>query len=251
MMAYWWMLVIPLLGGLLALMVKPNQVKLLQLLLTVSGGYLFATTILHLLPENLHDGNTLAKLFVLIGFFLQMILEKMSEGVEHGHLHFDAPYGHDHGHDHSHYHKKGGLLTFGILFSLGIHSFIEGIPINGPFATDSNLLTNHLFMGVVLHKFPTAFAMITVIKQATKNNYQNLILLGVYMIMTPVGMMVGKFLYSSNPETNTVFQLFSAAAAGSFLHISTTIFFESTHNHNLNVTKLIAAFLGAILVLLT
>ncbi len=50
--------------------------------------------------------------YVLGGFFGQLILEVFSQGVEHGHVH------HNTAHD--------GQVPFLLLFSLVIHSFMEG-----------------------------------------------------------------------------------------------------------------------------
>jgi hypothetical protein len=57
---------------------------------------------------------------VMVGFFLQLLLEKMSQGVEHGHLHLDQPHGHDHG---SHHHLTHPHTSWGLLIGLSILPF--------------------------------------------------------------------------------------------------------------------------------
>lgn len=155
----------PMLGGMLVLSVQSKFSAQLKLLLTFCGGFLFATAVLHLLPEVFETNHHYEGLLILVGFFLQMLLEKFSEGVEHGHLHLEGSHGHDHGHhDHSHFHRNG--LSYGLLISLSIHSLVEGIPLNGTFSLEQGFWQNPLLFGVIIHKFPSAFALMTVLRQS-------------------------------------------------------------------------------------
>ena len=69
---------------------EPRRVKLLN---AFTGAYLLCLTILHLLPELYHSegltGHPEMKLGILIlaGFFVQVALDAISMGVEHGHSH--------------------------------------------------------------------------------------------------------------------------------------------------------------------
>ena len=76
-----------LLGGLAVFLFKKENTKNLKLVLSFSGAYLFAITILHLMPDVYESGNKYTGLFVLLGFSFQIILEQFSEGIEHGHIH--------------------------------------------------------------------------------------------------------------------------------------------------------------------
>jgi len=64
--------------------IRPNALKLT---LSFSGAYLFALSVLHLIPEVYSSPVHNIGLFILIGFFLQIIMEFFSEGIEHGHIH--------------------------------------------------------------------------------------------------------------------------------------------------------------------
>lgn len=63
-----------------------------KLLLTFSGAYFLAMTVLEILPQvygsniNNYSHHTIG-LFVLAGVVIQYILETISKGVEHGHVH--------------------------------------------------------------------------------------------------------------------------------------------------------------------
>ncbi|RYD78695.1 MAG: zinc/iron permease, partial [Sphingobacteriales bacterium] len=92
------------LGGSAIFLVKSDKSKLLKLILSFSGAYLFAITVLHLIPDA-YSGPDKGQIgiFILIGFLLQIFLEQFSEGVEHGHIHK---------------HHDGHVFPFGIMISL-------------------------------------------------------------------------------------------------------------------------------------
>lgn len=239
----------PIIGGLLVLLVKESYARQLKFVLTFCGGFLFATAILHLLPEVFKTNHHYEGLLILVGFFFQMLLEKFSEGIEHGHIHLDAPLGHDHhNHDHSHYHKHSHTLSLGLLISLSIHSLIEGIPLNGTFKLDQPFWQNPLLVGVVIHKFPSAFALMTVLKQTGMSHKRLIGMLTGFALMTPLGVGIGYLLLQSHLNAmGEVFHVMLALATGSFLQIATTILYESTSNHQFNWRHVLLAFLGGLL----
>src|SRR5678809_125683 len=86
----------PLLAGLLIFFFNGIRTSTFKLVLVFAGGYLFAITVVHILPDLYLTGSEagLIGLFVLAGFFLQQLLEYYTSGIEHGHLHT-----HHHGHN--------------------------------------------------------------------------------------------------------------------------------------------------------
>ena len=96
------LLISTLFAGLAVLLIPKLNINKFKILLSFSGAYLFSITVIHILPELFHEATNLrlTGAYVLAGFFLQMILEYFSSGVEHGHIHLD----HDHGHSHDHSH---------------------------------------------------------------------------------------------------------------------------------------------------
>src|SRR5262245_10511867 len=113
-----------LLSGLFALRLKNVNALWLKLLLAFSGAYLFALCVLHLIPETYESGSGKIGYFILAGFILQLLLEFFSEGIEHGHVHIHQTHQH--------------AFPFTIIFSLSLHSFLEGMPLGEPTA-DSGL----------------------------------------------------------------------------------------------------------------
>ncbi len=90
----------PLISGLFIYLVPKSRGTNFRLLLVFAGSYLFAITVIHILPElyqHNHDDGLIG-LFVLAGFFLQQLLEYFTSGVEHGHIHTSESHSHDHAH---------------------------------------------------------------------------------------------------------------------------------------------------------
>jgi zinc transporter ZupT len=248
-MEYFFLIALPFISGSLSIFLQRKQAQVVRFLLTVSGGFLFGTVMLHLFPE-VFEAQTQAGIFIVIGFFIQLILEKFSEGVEHGHLHLDLPDGHDHGHDHSHYHKKGWATAIGLLSSLSIHSLLEGLPISTIEATSISELFHHpLFLAVVVHKIPTSIALVAVLSQTDLGKKWIFAMLLWYTVMTPAGALMGKFIQTNLGEHSLTSLQMTALASGMLLHIGSTILFESTEHHKFSIWKIGASLVGALLVL--
>src|SRR4051794_586888 len=79
-------------GGLAFFINKKPNPDLLKLILSFSGAFLFALTVLHLMPEVYHNNTATIGIWIMFGFFIQIIMEFFSEGIEHGHMHVH----HDH-----------------------------------------------------------------------------------------------------------------------------------------------------------
>src|SRR3989304_4598152 len=57
-----------------------------KLLLSFSGAYLLAISFLHLIPEIFKSTeDNFIGIYILLGFFIQILLEYFSKGIEHGH----------------------------------------------------------------------------------------------------------------------------------------------------------------------
>ncbi len=199
------------LGFLIVLILKPKQNKNLKLLLAFSGAFLLSITVFDFLPEVYHHDGKNVGLFIMIGILLQIILEFFSKGAEHGHVHID----------------KGATAFPWLLFiSLSIHSILEGIPIE----------THHnLVYGIIIHKLPVAIILATFFLASKLSKTNSILFLLFFALMTPLGV----FLASNLAFIKSYFTEISALVIGIFLHISTTILFESNEGHKFNITKLL------------
>ncbi|MBY0542949.1 MAG: ZIP family metal transporter [Sphingobacteriaceae bacterium] len=211
-------------GGVAIFLVKSDKSQLLKLILSFSGAYLFAITVLHLIPDA-YSGIDKAEIgiFILIGFLLQIFLEQFSEGVEHGHIHK---------------HHDSHVFPLGIMISLCLHGFLEGMPL----AKDQN---NELIFGISLHHIPAAFALASILVQNKFKAKSVTFYISIFAIMAPLGYYFSISL--SNGGINGMEPYFNKVMGiviGIFLHISTTILFESSSDHKINLRKMLAVLTG-------
>jgi zinc transporter ZupT len=242
----------PLLSGLAIYLVPKSKSTNYKLLLVFAGSYLFAITVIHILPE-LYSQNTgleLIGLFVLAGFFLQQLLEYFTSGIEHGHMHTHESHDHD-GHHHSHHHHHGdhqkSISALVLLFALCIHAFLEGSILAQPVNTGAIYDVNAILLGIALHRAPAAFALMTVLAFQLRSKNKALPYLIGFSLAAPVGLLLSTYL-ADNEFISTTFLIYLyALVCGNFLHISTTIVFESSPEHKFNARKLAVALFGALI----
>ena len=99
---------------------------------------------------------------------------------------------------------------------------------------------DHMAVGVFLHKLPIAILLSFFLLQSKLPNIQIAILFLIFGMSTPIGTHLS---YSFSIFSDAYIEL-SALVAGMFLHVSTTIIFESADGHRFNTTKTIAILMG-------
>ena len=222
-----------LIAGITVFFIKLSESHL-KLLLAFSAAYLLALSFLHLLPEIFSTiPSPHAGLWVLAGFFIQVLLEFFSSGIEHGHAHI---------------HAEKNKIPLVLLFGLYLHSFIEGLPLESIFnESQSNGLISFL-MGITLHNIPIsiAFAGLLIHQQLSKNKV--IMYLIFLALMAPLGALIGNVIQNTLGNIEHLSTIFTALVVGIFLHIATTIIFESSEkNHRYHITKLLSILLGVAL----
>lgn len=216
-------------GGTAIFLVKSDKSQLLKLILSFSGAYLFAITVLHLIPDA-YSGPDHEEIgiYILIGFLLQIFLEQFSEGVEHGHIHK---------------HNDSKVFPYGIMISLCLHAFLEGMPL----AKDQH---NALIYGIALHHIPAAFALASILLQSKFNRMSIFFYISVFAIMAPLGFYVSYGISNGSiGGVEAYFNKIMGIVIGIFLHISTTILFESSVDHKVSKRKMIAVICGVAIAL--
>lgn len=218
------------LSGAAFFLVKSSGKYFLKLSLAFSGSFLFAISILHLIPSVYINNDEKIGIFVLVGFFIQIMLEYFSEGIEHGHIHV-----------HNH-HSQAFPLT--MMISLCLHSFLEGMPLS--YHSHAHDDHNHsLFWGIALHHLPVAFALVSMLSESGIKKRSALLWLALFACMAPLGSIVSHVL-SEGALMNIadIYDKLMAVVIGIFLHISTTILFESNNDHRFNMYKLGTILVG-------
>ncbi len=205
------------LGFGIVFLINPKT-KQIQFLLSFSGAYLLSVTVLHLLPDVFETNNKNVGLFILLGVVFQTILEHLSKGAEHGHIHS---------------HDFDQNVPWLLLISLSIHAFIEGLPLGLQGNQD-------LFWAIVIHKIPIAIILAIFLKKSSLPKFYIFLFLFLFAIMSPLGNLIShKIDFIKQFETQI-----NALIIGVFLHISTAILFESSENHQFNMNKFIAILIG-------
>ncbi|QXP59150.1 ZIP family metal transporter [Olleya sp. HaHaR_3_96] len=207
------------LGYIIVLLFKPKHNRSLKLLLAFSGSFLLSITVFDFLPEVYNSNDKPIGLFIMIGILLQIILEFFSKGAEHGHVHID---------------KSSVDFPWILFISLSIHSVLEGIPIEAH---------EHLIYGVIIHKLPVAIILSTFFLASNLSRSKSMLFLLLFALMTPLGVFLSmQFQFFEN-----YYYEVSALVIGIFLHISTTILFESSEGHKFNLAKLSTIILGIVI----
>jgi zinc transporter ZupT len=207
-----------LLGMFLALVTSPKKPDLMKLTLAFSGSFLLAIIFFHLIPEVYSTPKFNVGIWIMGGLILQLCLEQLSKGTEHGHSHDSS--------------KSNFQLV--IWISLFVHSFIEGIPLSNE---------SQLAWGIFIHKIPIGMILIYTIWNNKTDKILKVFGLLTFSIMTPLGSFLGKY-YLINE--NFRFQI-TAIVIGMLLHISTTILFENNQGHKVNFRKFFSIFTGIFL----
>jgi zinc transporter ZupT len=240
----------PLLSGLLIFLVPKGKSNNFKLLLVFAGAYLFGITVTHILPELYQSSQELelVGLFVLLGFFLQQVLEHFTSGVEHGHLHGEPHHHHhDSGHfDPPHVHERQ-VSALVLLFALCVHAFLEGGMLAQPLHEGPVYDVNAILLGIALHRAPAAFALMTVLTFQLHSRRKALPHLIGFALAAPLGLLLSTYLTNHEILSATGLIYLYALVSGNFLHISTTIVFESSPDHRFNAKKLAVALTGALL----
>jgi zinc and cadmium transporter len=217
--------------------------KTLKLILAFGGAFLLSLSFIELIPEIYSSEPEKIGLFIMLGFFIQLLLDFLTKGVEHGH--------------HSHHEKlnqpcrnKEDHVSFmGIMIGICVHSFLEGMPLASNFHNTE--IQNTLLSGIVIHNIPISIVLISLLLHTGLKKRTTIILLLIFALSAPLGTLTSYYLGEGFAENMAhFFNIVLAVVVGIFLHISTTILFETDEHHGFNLYKFIAIILGAGMALL-
>jgi zinc transporter ZupT len=104
---------------------------------------------------------------------------------------------------------------------------------------------NQLVYGIALHHVPAAFALATVLLANKQSKGQTLFFVVLFAIMAPAGYFFSNALSTGGiGNLQQYYNRIMGVVIGIFLHISTTILFESSSDHKFTVRKMVAVLLG-------
>lgn len=222
-------------GGSLPLWIKGLNDNRMNYLLAFSGSFLLSITFLHLLPETFEELPGKAGFYLLIGFFIQLLIQRVTHGIEHGHVHV---------HPHEHH-----IPLKSILLGLTLHAFMEGLPLG--FNYRLHATEPSLYMAVAAHKLPEAM-LVSSLVASTKSRKSAYVIVALFSAVTPLSGALATLLGTSYLFIAKLVTALIPIVAGAFIHIATTIFFESgTRQHMLTWQKTLAIIVGVTFGLLT
>lgn len=215
-------------SGSLVFLIQKVDRNAVKLTLAFSGAFLIGITFLQLVPEVFSSSARYVGLFVILGFLIQLSLEMITEGAEHGHEHV-----------HSDDEKVSPFL---LLIGICIHSFLEGMPIVGTFASE---VRYSLAVGIIIHNIPISLTLMSLFLHYGCTKVKSFIYLGIFALMTPLGSLISELIQVNFEESiGNAFYYIMAVVIGIFLHVSTSILFEAGENHRYNLKKFITVCLG-------
>lgn len=206
-------------GYFIALFLRKKELRDMEVFLAFSGGFLLSITVFELLPHVFESPSKKIGVYIMIGILLQIFLEFFSKGAEHGHIHL---------------HSEAKHFPWILFISLSIHAFMEGFPIS----EDNNLL-----IAIIIHKVPVAIILSFFFITAGYKRSTTLFFLFFFALMTPMGSYISNhYMLLKKYDTEI-----TAIVIGIFLHVSTTILFESSKNHSFNLSKMTAVIVAVFL----
>jgi zinc and cadmium transporter len=207
---------------------RSDDQRILKILLSFSGAFLIGISFLKLIPEVFSSSAKYVGLFVMIGFLIQLVLELITEGAEHGHRH-----------EHS---DNEIVSPFLLLTGLCIHSFLEGMPIVGAFTMG---IQHTLVIGIVIHNIPISLMLMSLFLHYGLSRRRAFLFLLLFALMTPLGSILSNVIHAiSEASLGIYFTYAMAIVIGIFLHVSTSILFETGENHRYNLQKFITVCIG-------
>ena len=197
-----------------------SNAKLAKNLLIFSAGFLITICLNEVFPEVYHSENNNIGIWIIGGVLLQLLLENLTKGFEHGHFH---------------HHSEHGILPIALMLGMFIHAFIEGIPLGN----ETDIFSPYL-MGILLHNLPISFILGAFLIKNGKFSGTSWVIITIFALASPLGMLLGNFIDAE------VKSYFLALVGGIFLHISSVIIFESNKNHNIDWQKISMVILGVV-----
>ena len=217
--------------------------KVMDYITIFGGAFLFASCFINLVPHiflgdepyrfvtpGIHFKIAAA---VMLGFLIQLLLEQLTKGAEHGHNHCpccaEEQEAEEHHHEHhqhpGHCHNSTTIHPVtGLMIGLCIHAFLEGMPMVD---LDGDIHQGLLY-GIVLHNIPIALVLVGLFMHNHYGFWRSLALLTIFAVMTPLGSLCNLYLV---PQDEVLQSLLMGVVVGILLHVAVSILFDHDHNN--------------------
>jgi len=224
-----------------------------DLLLSFSAGIMLGAAFLHMLPEAVESAGAAALPFVLVGFILMYLLERLvlvhlcAEPGPNATLSGEvAPTVHVHGHGHDHIACEVHTLGLAAWVGMSLHTIVDGFALGAASVTPE--LGMLVFLAILAHKVPNAFSLSAILVAEGHSRRRALLLNGAFALMLPLG--VGLYVLARElVQVKTFTGLALGASAGTFLHLALSDILPDLHRRGGSKWRLSGAVLGGVAVM--
>lgn len=216
----------PLSGIILQKQFEKHSKQFLAHTILFSGSFLMGISLFGLLPE-LYDTIIQAGVWIGVGFFFQILLEKVTGGIDHGHIHSNNL-------------PKSTMVLFA---GLMMHALFEGYSAGLSYNMKEGVISG-MVAGISIHEIPAAFSLAVLLRTKMNGKLVLTLLLLLYACATPIGFAGGAFIKSEELISENLSNILTAIIAGTFLHISMTIVFENSLRKKEGLKKWVSILLG-------
>jgi zinc transporter ZupT len=223
-------------SGFLMMQLKIKNRNWTKHFLSFSGAYMLALCVFHLFPAIYHHDEQITGILIMSGFLFQLLLDFISGGIEHGHVHLHKTA------------ENKSLFPIAIFTGLCAHAFFEGMPLASDHIHGHS--TDGLVWGIVFHNIPVSIALTALLLSGNVSRSKIYLSLAVFAIMTPMGALLINLIDHSTSLIHDIEEVGHYSLAfviGIFLHISTTILFEADKEHHFNIVKFLTIIAGILL----
>ena len=237
-----------LVGGALFHVLGKRGIHDLSHFMAFGGAFIIGMSFLHLLPEAF-AATSKAGLFVLLGFVVQIFLEFLSKGIEHGHHH---PHRHT---DDCHDKPVLRRIPWLAFLSLALHAIFESMPVidhghthhghvHGPLALD--MIDWSLVSGLVLHIVTVALVLMGMMIGEHVAEKWAWGLLALFGLCPSLGIAAFDWMFHNMEaaEATAFAGAMQGCVVGILMHIGTVVLFEAGEGHQFHPGKLIAVLVG-------
>jgi zinc and cadmium transporter len=261
------------LGGWLPRWFRISHTRL-QILISFVGGLMIGIAIFHMLPHSLHgmgaDSINQICWAIMLGMILMFFLlrffhfhqhtvdEELDSESPHHQDHDHAQHGHDCGHHaHGHHaHPLKSISWLGMLFGLGIHTFLDGVALASTVQVEVGhahgaigLAGFGVFLAVLLHKPLDAMSLASLMRAQGASSFKVTLVNFGFSCLVPLGAMAVVLFGSQSTELGrSVAGLGLAFSAGVFLCISLSDLLPEMEFHSHHRLPLSVALLSGVAV---
>jgi zinc and cadmium transporter len=230
------------LGGSVPLWGLTNA-RRLEVFLAASAGVMLGVLATHLLPEAFSAGPS-AAWSIVAGFAFMLVVERFilphalhAPQVADEHEHCDPAVESEH--------VRRDVAGIGAFVGLALHTLGDGLALGA--AVDKPGVAPWVFLSIVAHKVPSAFALGSIMVRARATKWRVLGATAGLGTMVGVGAALFVFVRSlAGVDPHAIAPLAVGFCAGSFLHVVVTDLLPDLHRHGRERRALILVFLGGL-----